>query len=170
MTAFHDDARHQWEQLLRTVFGIADLMTIQNIEEITVGKLDSLELREFACTYYEPCSFLEHRDLHAVGFSAHGMDCLFFNPLAHEATAFRSSSLAQSFIQRGTFIEPPTDHPHAMSLDGEIDRSDDRAKWEAIRMKYGVMTQRTRDKVFVGRLVLPADPDTATAIRAPEGA
>lgn len=154
ITAFHGDARHLWERLMRTVFGIADLRALENYEDVYAGKLESLKTREYSCAFYDPGSFADHTDLHAVAFSATGLDCLFVNPLAPEHDAFRASSLARLFEQRTTLIDLPSS-PDVLVLDGEIDRTDPHAKWCAIRRKYGLVTQRTNDSVFDGLMVIP---------------
>ena len=45
--------------------------------------------------------------------------------------------------------------PSDWFLDEEVDRNDEKAKHAALYKKYGMLTQRTRDACFEGRIIVP---------------
>jgi hypothetical protein len=153
VTAIHEDAEYLLEVLRRTLYGIADLQAIRTmtIEAITQAISDGT--MERVCFYYDHPSLMDHTDLHGVMFAGVDKVCLFVNPFASKVAAFRPSRLCSEFAAKKSLIDPEVQEGSIWFLDGEVDRTDEKAKHAALHKKYGMLTQRTRDASWKGMMV-----------------
>lgn len=151
ITASDDDAKHLCEVLFRTLYGVADLSAVRKLSSVTE------QPRFLTCFYYDYFSFYRHCDLHGVAFSSVSRVCLFLNPMSQRVEDFRASDLCNQFALRNGLIDPGAwdSRPDVLFLDLEVNRADEKAKWSALRSKYGLFTSRSRSSSFEGRLVVP---------------
>jgi hypothetical protein len=160
LTASDDDAKHLCEVLFRTLYGVADLSAIRKLSSVTE------QPRFLTCFYYNYFSFYRHCDLHGVAFSSVNKVCLFLNPMSQRVDDFRSSDLCNQFALRNGLVDPDAlaSRPDVLFMDLEVNRADDKAKWSALRSKYGLFTSCLRSSSFEGRLVvsLPSNGGEAT--------
>ena len=154
VTAFHEDAGYLLEVLSRTLYGIADLQAIRAMTVEAIAQAISDGATERVCFYYDHPSLMDHTDLQGVMFVSVDKVCLFVNPFASKVAAFRSSHLCSEFAARKSLIDPEVQKGASdWFLDGEVDRTDEKAKHDALRKKYGMLTQRTKDAHWKGMMV-----------------
>jgi len=155
VTANHEDSGYLLEVLFRTLYGIADLQAIRTMTAEAIAQAISDGATERVCFYYDHPSLTDHTDLHGVIFVSVDKVCLFVNPFASKVAAFRSSRFWLEFAARKSVIDPEVQKGSSdwLFLDGEVDRTDERAKHAALRKKYGMFTQRTRDAHWKGMMV-----------------
>ena len=151
ITASDDDAKHLCEVLFRTLYGVADLSAVRKLSNVTE------QPRLLTCFYYDYFSFYRHCDLHGVAFSSASRVCLFLNTMSQRVEDFRLSDLCNQFALRNGLIDPGAwaSRPDVLFLDLEVNRADEKAKWSALRSKYGLFASRLRSSSFEGRLVVP---------------
>ena len=145
VTALHDDARHVFDMLYSTVYGVASLVAVDP---------ETYQPSFRDCLFYDHFSFYRQRDLCGVIFLSEEAICLLLNPLCQRADDFRESTMHRGFFERNALIDPDANHD-LLKLDFDVDRKDSKAKWRALKAKYGLLTSRALDSKFEGRLTIP---------------
>ncbi|MDC0710015.1 hypothetical protein POL68_16185 [Stigmatella sp. ncwal1] len=151
IAGLHGDADFLRDVLTQTLYGIAQLLVFHSTN---LDVLNASPPTPRACFYYDYFSFYRLPDLDGVIFSAQGRKTLFVNPFGDKTSAFRKSEMHDLFKTIGTVADPDTiKDPSVLFLGLDVDRSDQRAKWEYIKKTYGILTSRMVESSFHG--VLP---------------
>jgi len=151
-SASHGDAEYVLDATLRTAFGLRNLFVFT----ASGGQYPK------PCFYYEHSTFFRTRSIDGLILESCGGAILCINSYSPMAAELSRATLSGVFPP-GTVIDPLAleAQGRAFVLDAPIDRSDPRAKWQAIVEKYGVKTAATIDSQFVGLVTF----DSASCIR-----
>ena len=102
------------------------------------------------CYYYHHFVYYRVSDLAGVVFATPRGARLYVNPLGHTVSEFQHSLLYRTF---GHACVDPTqlkDPDEVLFVDFSIDRSSDRARWEHLRQRYGLMTSVMQEHSWHG--------------------
>ncbi|MBZ4423034.1 hypothetical protein [Myxococcus sp. RHSTA-1-4] len=148
IAGLHGDADFLRDVLTRTLYGMARLLVFHSTDLDVLSKSPPTTC---TCFYYDYFSFYRVPDLDGVIFSAQGQKTLFVNPFGDKISAFRESEMYDLFKNVGTVADPGTiKDPSVLFLGLDVDRSEERAKWEYIRKTYGIPTSRMVESSFQG--------------------
>jgi len=137
--------RAEFEQ---TLYGLKDLAVFDK----TLASCDMLP-----CFYYDRAAFFRYREIDAAVISGPQGGQLFLNEFGQSPDRFRESRLYTLLAGKRAVMDPQLRERGgvALAIRGDIDRSDDKAKWEYLLETYGYSTAPARSCHFVAVTSVP---------------
>ena len=149
-SCFHSHAEHIFELMRRTLYGL------ENVSVWSDSAPDLLRA-SFPCYYYYRNEFYNCPWLDATVLWSGKFWALCVNEFSEHVEALRKSSLYRLFGKTGGLQDPQVleKAKHAFVMRGDLDRTNERAKWDYLRKKYGYRTSATTSSAFVGMIRMP---------------
>ncbi|MFN7966189.1 MAG: hypothetical protein U0V87_10930 [Acidobacteriota bacterium] len=148
LSALHGDGDFIMNVGTRTAYGLQDLL-VQTSREMPYAK---------PCFYYNRNTFYAVPELDGIILVNQTGGQLCINGFSPRCNLFRGTALARVFPPN-TVLDPEVweRDGRAFILDGEMDRTDPKAKWRRIFEKYGAKTTAFNMSQFVGLVSIPED-------------
>jgi hypothetical protein len=141
LSALHEDGDFIVDVTRRTAYGLHDVL-VHGDREIPYSK---------PCFYYNRNTFYAVPDLDGIILVNRTGGQLCLNAFSPKRQSFRASALANMFPPK-TILDPELweEQDRAFVLDGDVDRTDQKAKWRRIYEKYGAKTTAFKRSQFLG--------------------
>jgi len=149
-SCMHSGSEHIFELMKCTLYGLAYV-------SVWSATAPDLLKTSFPCCYYYPNTFFNCPWLDATVLWSDKMWALCVNEFSEHLEALRKCSLYRLFIKTVGLQDPQVleQEMRAFVIRGDVDRMDERAKWDYLLKEYGVRTSVLTQSAFAGMISLP---------------
>ena len=149
-TCMQSGAEHIFELMRRTLYGLAHL-------SVWSATAHDLLKTSVPCYYYYRNTFFSCPWLDATVLWSDKLWALCVNEFSEHVEALRKCSLYRLFIKTGGLQDPQAleKEGRAFVIRGDVDRTDEHAKWDYLLKEYGFRTSVVLESAFAGMISVP---------------